>query len=352
MFRACVFALLAATGVSAAPVPKAEVDPKAVELPPKSALEFMQGKWQIHRTKEPLPRRPEDNTDRWVLRYYLGTIGAKTGRLVYEAECNIFNEMRPKWVADDRSVLFAGPWCHAWYEPRGKPVAVNSETTKENIKLPGSENAASFHVANSFGAVVQCGQSNGDEPDTEPLYFVPLKGFTFDTENAVRLSDHYPHSFEWEVWMDGPRIAWGEGVYDIKGKTKWSPLPKERKPELMSITGDTVVYEARTGKGDEKEVIALDIPTRKELSVRPRKPNERMAAAQDRVGLFFRSTGVGTKKWVVFAADLSDAAAKELAVESIGDHEWAPKYFISRDGIHVLVKDEYQLVRWPAKAVR
>jgi hypothetical protein len=351
MFRTCWIVLLVAVGVSAAPVPKAEVDPKGVELPLKSYLEFMQGKWQIHRNKEPLPRRPEDNTDRWILRYYLGPVGAKSGRLVYEAECNIFNEMRPKWVADDRSVLFASPWSHAWYDPQGEPVRVTAQTTKENLRLPVSKNAAHLHVANSFGAVVQVFEEVEHTQSNQPLYFVPLKGTTFDTANAVRLSDDYPHSFEWNIQMDGPRIAWGEGLYDVRGKTKWTPLPTKRKPELMALSGDTVVCEARTGKGDEKEVIAFDIPTRKELSIRSRKPNEVLVAAQDRVGLFFRSTGVGDK-WEVFAADLTDAPVKELAVEAIGDHKSLPQRFVSRDGLHVLVKGEYQLVRWPAKTVK
>lgn len=202
---------------------------------------------------------------------------------------------------------------------------------------------------NLFGAAVET-VSKGRR---QPLFFVPLKGTTFEVERAVELSDDYQHLSGWNVLMDGQRVAWGEGVYDAKKETTWSPLAKERKPELKVLSGDTVVYEARTGKRDEKEVIAFDIPTRKELSVRPRKSNELLVAVKDRVGMFFRSSSTGTS-WEVFAADLTDATAKELAVETLGDRGTTaePNHFVNQDGLHVRVKGEFRVIRWPAKTAK
>jgi len=340
------------TGADAAPVPREPIDPKAVALPAKAFLWFTQGKWRIFRSETPTYLEATDKTKACTVRYYLAPLGVESGRLIYEAECARFGGWQPVWVAEDRSVLFRSGSVHAWYDPKKVPLALTGgEKGLGQIKIPGTEGGAHIHVANELGAVVSASVQLEGPYYSEPLFFVPLDGKEFLPEKAVRLSDHYTHSFEWNIKIDGHRVAWGEGVYDTKAKDKWSPLPAKRKPELRALSGDTAVYEALADKGEagDKELIAFDLATHKVLSAGPRKPNELLVVARDRTGLFFRATGAGTE-WEVFARDLADSKAKELFAAPIGKLDSVPKYFITREGVQFFQGDRIKAVGWNTKS--
>ena len=343
------FGVLLALGVqaAAAPVLKEPVDPKAVALPEKCHLCFAQGKWLLCRHSTPVPRGRDDKADRATIRYYLAPLGVEKGRLVFEAECDIFTEPRPMLITDDRDVLFTSVWGCVWYDPKNGPLATGADNGSAPLLLPGSKRTAGIKVANEFG----CAAQFLDEKSNAPLYYVPLKGTEFQPDQAVLLSKNYGHSFEWNVKIDGRRIAWGEGVYDAETKVKWSPLQAKRKPELRALSGDTVVYEALAKNGRDKEVIAFDAVTQKVLSVRPRKDNELLVGARDRLGLFFRSTGAGDA-WEVFGADLADAAAKDIFATPIGDHKSVPTHYLTRDGVRFYTNDGFKSVGWNGGPLR
>ena len=338
------------TGADAAPVPKEPIDPKAVALPAKAFLWFTQGKWRIFRSVTPTYLEATDKTKACTVRYYLAPLGVESGRLICEAESERFSGWEPKWVSEDRSVLFSHTFGHIWYDPKKGPISVKAgDAGTEKITIAETVEDARIHVANETGAVVSAFVPPVDNWSNQPIFFVPFDDKKFLVDKSVRLSEDYPHSFEWNIKIDGHRVAWGEGVYDTKAKIKWSPLPAKRKPELRALSGDTAVYEALADKGEEgdKELIAFDVVSHKVLSAGPRKPNELLVAARDRTGLFFRATGGG---WEVFARNLADSKAGELFAAPIGILDSLPKYFITRQGVQFYHGDRIKAVDWNTKS--